>query len=81
MKRFGNILSVTLVAAALMRLGYVHLELKHDCETLAWQEKCLTDQFKATFAINSLRARRNAQKTDELEASLQALTAEKGRIN
>jgi len=79
MKHNWNILLVTLVAVVLAQLFRADVELKYDCETLAWQEKGQTDQFEKIMATSYQRTHRDAQKIAALEAQIRTLTAEKSR--
>ena len=73
MKRFSDMLLVTLVAAALMQLLCTHLELKYTRETLASE---LKSEAKL-LAMNNERTRRQAEKRARLETKSKVLTAEK----
>jgi len=75
MKNILKILLVTLFAAALMQSYRAHMELKSNYEALAWQMKNKTDQFDAIIAANFQRTHRDMQKTADLEAQIEALTA------
>ena len=79
MKQLSNMLLATLVAAALMQLYRAHMELKYNCEALAWQVNSDAAQLKASIATSYQRTHRDAQKIAELEAKIKALTAAKTR--
>jgi hypothetical protein len=73
MKKLLNILLAAMVAAALTQLYYANMELRYNCEALAWQLKCENAQLKTLFATNFRRMRCDARKIAELEAKLKEL--------
>jgi len=77
MKKLLNILLAAMVAAALTQLYYAHMELRYNCEALAWQVKAENDQLKTVLATNFRRMRCDAKKITELEAKLKELPQEK----
>ncbi len=81
MKNLLNMLLAILVATALLQLYRVHMELKYNYETLAWQVKSDDEQLKAGVRSSFQRTHQDAQRIAELEAKLKALTPEKGRAD
>ncbi|MGA9452036.1 MAG: hypothetical protein WBW41_11925 [Verrucomicrobiia bacterium] len=73
MKNLLNMLPAILVAALLMQLYYAHMELKYNCQALAWQVKSENDQLKVIVTTELRRTHRDARKIVELEAKLKEL--------
>ncbi len=76
MKKYLNVLLVMLIAAALMQLCCVYVELKSNCDTLTRQVQNDGEQLCVYMAAAYARTHQDAQKIAELEAKLKALTAE-----
>jgi hypothetical protein len=81
MKRLLRILLVALFAVALAQLYRANMELKYNYEALAWLMESESYQFEANIAKSYQRTCQDAQKIAELEAQIQALTADKSRAN
>ena len=81
MKHISSVLLATLFVAALMQLFYAHMELKYNCDALAWQVKGENDQLMTVIGTTFERTRQDAQKIAELEAQIKVQTAQKAPIN
>lgn len=79
MKNLLNMLLAILVATALLQLYRAHMELKYNCEMLAWQVKSDDEQLKAGMRNSYKRTHQDAQRIAELEAKVKALTPEQSR--
>ncbi|MGH7993482.1 MAG: hypothetical protein ACREDQ_08195 [Limisphaerales bacterium] len=77
MKKYLNMLLVMLVAAALMQVYRVYVDLKSNYNALTWQVQSDGEQLCAYMAAADVRTHQDARKIAELEAKLKTLTPEK----